>query len=59
MVSAYSKADFMTLMITGKATGNRELPLMSSVARGRFAKLTPAEREAIYAYLVALAKKDP
>lgn len=59
MVSAYSKADFITLMITGKATGNRELPMMSAVARGRFARLTPAERESIYAYLVALAKKDP
>jgi cytochrome c553 len=59
MVSAYSKADFMTLMITGKATGNRELPMMSGVARGRFARLTPAERDSIYAYLVALAKKDP
>lgn len=59
MVAGYSKADFMTLMTTGKAAGNRELPMMSGVARRRFAKLSAAERERIYAYLVALAKKDP
>lgn len=59
MVAAYSKGDFMTLMTTGKAAGNRELPMMSGVSRGRFAKLTASEREGIYAYLVALAKKEP
>lgn len=54
VVSAYDKADFMRLLTTGKAAGNRELPMMSTAARNRYAHLTDAERAAIYAYLKAL-----
>jgi mono/diheme cytochrome c family protein len=59
MVGAYDPADFVTLMRTGKAAGNREIGLMSEVARGRFANLTDAEVEAVRGYLVELAKRDP
>lgn len=59
MVAAYSRADFATLMQTGKAAGNRELELMSGVARRRYASFTDAEENAVYAYLVALAQRDP
>jgi cytochrome c553 len=51
IVASYSEADFLNFMITGKAAGNRELPMMSGVARRRFALMTDAERKAIYAYL--------
>jgi cytochrome c553 len=51
IVASYSEEDFLKFMITGKAAGDRELPMMSGVARGRFAKLTDAERKAVYAYL--------
>lgn len=55
VVSAYSRAEFEELMRKGVAKGGRELPLMSSVARGRFAPLAPDEVDAIYAYLSARA----
>jgi hypothetical protein len=35
MVAAYSLPDFRTLLRTGKALGDREVGLMSEVARGR------------------------
>lgn len=56
MVAAYSEQDFLNLMITGKAAGNRELPMMSGVARGRFSQMTDAERKAVYAYLKRLGE---
>jgi cytochrome c553 len=59
MVAAYSRADFATLMRAGKAVGNREVGLMSTVARRRYASLTDAEEQAVYAYLVELAAREP
>lgn len=59
MVGSYDPADFVTLMRTGKAAGNREVGLMSEVARGRFANLTDAEVAAVRGYLVELARRDP
>lgn len=59
MVGSYDPADFVTLMRTGTAAGNREIGLMSEVARGRFANLTDAEVEAVRGYLAELAKRDP
>jgi mono/diheme cytochrome c family protein len=59
MVAAYSRPDFAVLMQTGKAVGGRELELMSGVARRRYAGFTDAEEQAIYAYLVELALRDP
>ena len=57
MVAAYDKADFVTLMRTGKATGNRELRLMSEVARGRFSHFTDQEVDELYAFFGALEKR--
>ena len=57
VVGEYSAADFSTLMKTGKATGDRELNLMSAVARRRYSHFTDREIEAIYAYLGELARR--
>lgn len=57
VISAYSRADFETLMRKGIAVGGRDLPLMSGVARGRFSKLTNGELDAIYGYLQERAKR--
>jgi hypothetical protein len=38
-------------MKTGKALGDRELRMMSAVARSRFAAFTEAEVGALHAYL--------
>ena len=59
IVAAYDPKDFETLLTTGKAAGNRELGLMSKVARNRFPHLTPDERSAVREYLVKLAEVDP
>ena len=59
IVAAYDPVDFAKLMRTGKAAGDRELGLMSEVARGRFAHLTDEEVEAVRSYLVELARVDP
>lgn len=59
IVAAYDPADFAKLMRTGKAAGDREVGLMSEVARGRFAHLTDDEVEAVRSYLVELARVDP
>lgn len=56
IVASYSEPDFLNFMVTGKAAGNRELPMMSGVARGRFAKMTDPERTAVYAYLKRLGE---
>ena len=45
-------------MRTGKAAGNREIGLMSTVARGRFSQLTDAEVAAVHGYLRALAESE-
>jgi hypothetical protein len=42
-------------MRQGKALGNRELPLMSQVARSRFRHFTDQELRNLYTYLVARA----
>ena len=51
MGQAYSNEDFHTLMRTGKAMGNREVGLMSDVARQDLSKMTDSEINAIHAYL--------
>jgi mono/diheme cytochrome c family protein len=58
LVGAYDRQDFRTLLRTGKAAGNREVSLMSEVARGRYVHLTDAEVDAIFAYLQAVAKTE-
>jgi cytochrome c553 len=54
IVPAYTLEEFTTLMRTGEAKGGRELPMMSGVARGRFAHLTAAELDGLYRYLGTL-----
>lgn len=57
-VGAYSREEFERLMVEGVPTGGRTLkPLMVEVARQRFAPMTPHERDALYAYLVARAEQ--
>jgi mono/diheme cytochrome c family protein len=57
-VGAYSRAEFERLITEGIPTGGRKLkPLMIGVAKGRFSKLTPRERDALYAYLKARAEQ--
>lgn len=51
MVAAYSLNDFKVLLSTGKATGRRELGLMSEVARSGLRYLRADEVTALYVYL--------
>ncbi len=57
LVAAYERADFVNFLRTGKAAGNRELPLMSEIARARFSHFTEAEIGALYEYLAARGRK--
>ncbi len=59
MVAAYAPEDFTRLLRTGKAAGDREVGLMSSAARRRYAHFTDREVAAVRAYLVELAERDP
>lgn len=56
LVAAYDRDDFASFMRTGKAAGNRELPMMSDAARSRFSYFTDAEVNALYDYLGARGK---
>jgi mono/diheme cytochrome c family protein len=51
IVGGYPEADFRKLMKTGIAIGERELRMMSGVARGRFAYFTDDEVSDVYAFL--------
>ena len=55
IAASYSFEAFTELMRRGKALGNRELPLMSQVARRRFRHFTDHELRKLYTYLVARA----
>ncbi len=58
ILAAYSDGDFRTLMREGMAIGGRDnLPLMSMVARDRFASLTDEERANLLAFLRTLPGK--
>ena len=57
IVASYERADFLKFMRTGKAAGNRELPMMSAVARVRISHLNDAELNALYDYLSARGRK--
>lgn len=59
IVRSYDAEDFTTLMRTGKAAGDREVGLMSKVARRRYANFTDGEVGAVRAYLSELAQRDP
>lgn len=51
VIAGYDEAAFTHLMRTGKALGERELPMMSGVARGRFVHFTDAEVHDLYGFL--------
>ena len=58
VAAGYSFEAFRELMRQGKALGNRELPLMSQVARGRFRHFTDQELRGLYTYLIARAAES-
>lgn len=51
IIAAYTEQNFRHLMKTGLALGERELDMMSSVARSRFAYFTDQEVSDLYAFL--------
>lgn len=55
IAAGYSFQAFSNLMRLGKALGNRELPLMSSVARQRFNHFTDQELQDLYDFLIVRA----
>jgi len=57
VIAGYDEPTFTHLMRTGKAIGERELPMMSGVARGRFAHFTDEEVHDLYAFLSDLAAR--
>jgi mono/diheme cytochrome c family protein len=56
IVAGYSSDAFTRLLRTGKGLGDRELGMMSEVARGRFTHFTDAEIAALRTYLLARAR---
>ena len=56
IAAGYSGEAFTRLMRTGKGLGDRDLGMMSEVARGRFAHFTDAEIAALRTYLLARAR---
>jgi mono/diheme cytochrome c family protein len=57
LAGAYSPAELETLLTTGKGKSKPDLGMMSEVARASFSRFTPAERQAIIAYLKARADR--
>jgi mono/diheme cytochrome c family protein len=55
--ASYERGDFYKFMRTGKALGDRELPVMSATARTLFSHFTDDEVGQIYDYLVARGQK--
>jgi cytochrome c553 len=53
IAAGYSLQSFTELLRRGNALGNRDLPLMSQVARTRFRHFTDPELRSLYAYLLA------
>jgi mono/diheme cytochrome c family protein len=54
VVALYTPEELAEFFRTGIAKGGRELPMMSGVARGRFAHFTRAETDALHGYLSTL-----
>ena len=57
VLMGYDEAAFRHLMSTGKAIGERELPMMSGVARTRFAYLTEEEVGDLWSFLRRMAER--
>jgi cytochrome c553 len=59
VAGGYTRDEFERLITRGIPTGNRKLkPAMTIVAQTRFSRLTPHERDALYAYLKARAERS-
>lgn len=58
IAAAYSPEQFTRLMRTGTALGERDVGLMSSVARDRFSHFTDEEIAALHAYLKKRAGEE-
>jgi cytochrome c553 len=56
IAKAYKENEFVKFLKTGKALGDRELPLMSYMCRDRFAYYSEDEIKAIHAFLIQLDK---
>lgn len=59
IVAAYEREEFAAFLRTGIAKGERELPMMSGVARQRLSRLTNAEVMSLYEYLRSLGQPQP
>lgn len=59
IAAAYEPEQFRRLLRTGIAAGDRDVGLMSEVARDRYSRLTDAEIDAIHGYLREVARRDP
>ncbi len=59
VVGSYDPDQFRRLMREGLALGDREVGLMSEVARGRFRHYTDEEIDALYAYLSTFRRPAP
>jgi mono/diheme cytochrome c family protein len=58
VAGSYTREEFERLMKQGVPTGGRKLhELMTAVAKERFSRMTPHERDALYAYLKARAEQ--
>lgn len=58
VAGGYSRDEFEKLLTTGVPTGGRKLKeLMQDVAKNRYSRLTPRERDALYGYLKARAEQ--
>jgi len=55
IVGTYSDKELEKLLVTGEGKTRKDLGLMTLVAKGHFAYLTPHERNALIAYLRARA----
>jgi cytochrome c553 len=56
IAAGYDRAQFRTLLHTGKAIGDREVGVMSEEARKRFADLSDTDVDLIHDYLTARAE---
>lgn len=57
MIAGHDAAAFAHLMRSGTALGERELPMMSGVARARFVHRTDDEVRDSYAFLSGMAAR--
>jgi mono/diheme cytochrome c family protein len=57
IIAGYDRDAFAHLMRSGKALGERELPMMSGVARARFVHFTDDEVRDLYAFLTDMAAR--